>query len=343
MKVGVTCFAQNATRECGDAPLGFEVVRPIVRRGCRWDLPGRSLAWQAVRSIRRHRPDLVISVGVTRLARYLLRGDVAAKLVVWELTQASPGNKFVDGAASRKLGRCRGMLSPSKTIDENIRATYGYPGKIVRLPFWIEDEQLPAVPALAKYEADFIFLGRRDVDKGLSELLQATAIVARRFPQLRVLVAGPGDDAPFAALARDLGVAPHVSFRFFPKRADAMTALGQSRFLLLPSHHEGYPLVLLEAAQRSVPFIATRVGSIPEVYGGSRAALLVPSKDKDALASAMIIAMSEAPEDYGSRRLAAHSLFRGLASAHAVRSRLDEAMKSLMAKPLGDTLATKPG
>jgi glycosyltransferase involved in cell wall biosynthesis len=322
----VTCFAQNVDFGGEPVPGTFEIVRPIVRRGCRWDWPGRCLARQARRQIRAQDPAYVIVMGTGPFARYLLGSGVASRLLIWELTNATPGNKFVDPEAGRSLNRCRAVLSPSVAIDRGIREAYGYTGPILRLPFWIEDGQTPPHPQLSNRNSepitDFIFLGRRDIEKGLHELVRATAQVAKEFPDVCVLVAGPGGAEPFAATARELGVTANIRFKFFRTRGEAMAALATSRCLVLPSYHEGYPLVLLEAIRVGVPVIATAVGSVPEVFIGSKAALIVPPKDVPSLAQAMRDILSQPPQHHEERRQAARELFRTLNSAEAIRMRL---------------------
>jgi glycosyltransferase involved in cell wall biosynthesis len=54
----------------------------------------------------------------------------------------------------------------------------------------------------------------------------------------------------------------------------------------LPSHSEGIPNVLLEAAACGVPFVASRVGGIPEIEAIGPS-MLVPPSDPDALAIAI--------------------------------------------------------
>jgi len=346
----VTCFAQNVDFGGEPIPITFEIVAPCVRRGCRWDWPGRCLASQARRQIRSQEPDYVIVMGTGPLARYLLISDVANRVLIWELTNATPGNKFVDASASRLLGRCRAMLSPSAAIDRRIGETYGYTGPTLRLPFWIEDgsgrgprteirKQTPegakarvernTRPPDDRLAADFIYLGRRDVEKGLHELVRATAEVSRQFPSVRLLIAGQGSEAPFATTARTLDMTDNVLFRFLRTREETMNALANSRCLVLPSYHEGYPLVLLEAARCGVPSIATTVGSIPEMFANSQAAVLVPPRDVSALAEAMQTILAEPPKDYEERRKAAVELFARLSSAEVVRTRLKNLLRQL--------------
>ncbi len=327
----VTCFAQAEEWARDRRPESFAVVRPWLPRGSRWAWPERCLAWQARQRMQTERPDFVFMVGVTALARRLLQSEAARHLVILELTNATPDNKFVDAEASRLLGRARAVLSPSEAIDRAIRETYGYRGLLMRLPFWVEDLRQPYLPPPPAFLADFIFLGRLDEEKGLNELLHATAVVAKQFPGLRVLIAGQGSREPFAALARSLGVSPNVDFQFFDylHQTDKMKALGSSRCLVLPSYHEGYPLVLLEAAQMSVPIIATQVGSIPDVFGRSDAALLIPPRNADALATAMLTIMTEPSESYVARRQAAWTAFGELSSAASVTQRLRELLEVL--------------
>lgn len=318
----VTCLTLLAEFIDGNSPRGFEVVLPYLNRGHRWDWPSRCLAWQAQRRIIRERPDYVFVTGITSLARYLLQSSVAGHVLIWEFTNANPGNKFVDSEAVRLLSRARVVLSPSATIDCGIRQTYGYTGRVLRLPFWIEDEQKEYADTPSQFVADFIYLGRRDEEKGLQELVRATAEIAKSFPSVRVLIAGPGSEEPYISLVRKLGLTSIISFKYFETRVETLETLACSRCLILPSYHEGYPLVLLEAAQRSIPFIATRVGSIPEVFDGSKAAILVPPKDVPLLVSAMQTILSELPENYSERRAEAFASFGRLSSANTITNYL---------------------
>jgi glycosyltransferase involved in cell wall biosynthesis len=92
----------------------------------------------------------------------------------------------------------------------------------------------------------------------------------------------------------------------------------------LPSYHEGYPLVLLEAAMFGVPFIATQVGSVPEMVGRSEAGLLVPPRDDGALARVMLQVLDEPTDAYDRRCAAARELFENLAGPAEIQRRLEQ-------------------
>ena len=56
---------------------------------------------------------------------------------------------------------------------------------------------------------------------------------------------------------------------------------------VLPSHHEGAPVALLEAFSAGLPAVATSVGAIPEMLADGRGGTLVAAGDSRALAAAL--------------------------------------------------------
>lgn len=320
--IRVTCFVTWVDQDSLTGQEPFRIVRPLIRRAYRWDIPNRILALQATRFIRSREESMVISVGLTALCGYLLGSDVADRLLVWELTNAEVGNKFVSPRAAELLHRCQAVLSPAKVIDQSIRETYRYRGEIKRLPFWIEDEQLGYTPAPDQFRADFLFLARREDDKGLRELIEATALLRSEHPAVRVLIGGPGDETPYRRQAERLGVSEQIEFCALPSRTEAMAALSACRYLVLPSYHEGYPLSLLEAAQRSVPFIATDVGSIRDVFSACEGAIIVFPRDVASLFQQMTAALQFGSDVYNQKRRAVEQHYRSDLSSCRIRDRL---------------------
>jgi len=325
----VTCFATWVEPGGLKKNEPFRIVRPWIQRGYRWDIPNRILAVQAQLFIKRSQPQAVLVVGLTRVCGHLLAGPVASRLLVWELTNADKSNKFVDPKAAKLIHRSRCILSPAASIDGGIRQTYDYTGSIQRLPFWIEDEALLYSQPPVKFNSDFLFLARREDDKGLRELIQATAMLLGEFPHVRIQVGGPGTALQYMKLANDLGVASSIEFCSLPSRQDAMKTLAATRYLVLPSYHEGYPLSLLEAAQLSIPFIATDVGSIVETFGDCNACRMIPSRDATALYHVMKSCLLETDMDYAMRRKAANRRFNELSSKLSVDSRLRQIVDHL--------------
>jgi glycosyltransferase involved in cell wall biosynthesis len=129
-------------------------------------------------------------------------------------------------------------------------------------------------------------VGRLTVMKGQRHLLDAVPELARRFGGVAVVVIGQGHlHAQLRSQAEALGVADRV--HLVGHRADARMLLDAADVFVLPSRHEGMPLVLLEAMDAGLPVVATRVIGSEEVVVDGETGLLVRPQDPAALAAAL--------------------------------------------------------
>lgn len=311
---------QAAERLCR---VGVRVQRALVRSGHRFDWPRRALALQVWLAAWLHEPGAICLFSLSRLTSHVLGYPLRAPAYAWECTEALPGTKFVDESVGARLGRVRAVWAPSRTIERNLRGTYGYRGPVRIVPFWAEDASVTS-PDRPR-SAHFLFMGRFDRDKGLDLLCAAFERVLERFPAARLTLCGSGD----AAWVRQIARHPAITLRVALIGADFEAAFYACDALVLPSLHEGYPLSLLEACARGKPVIATRVGSVPEVFEASEAAMLVPVGSVEALSSAMIQLLAEADEVYGNRCRAARELFCRVSAPSVVLSHLAEALAPL--------------
>ena len=94
----------------------------------------------------------------------------------------------------------------------------------------------------------------------------------------------PGAKAIEALLA-DCG-SVDVSYLGELSHANAMARLARAEVLVLPSHTEGFPNVVLEAMALGRAIVATSVGAVPEMLDGG-CGLLVPPRDPQRLSSAI--------------------------------------------------------
>ncbi len=132
-----------------------------------------------------------------------------------------------------------------------------------------------------------LFLGNLQARKGLGDLLVALSRAPCSAREFELVVAGGGDASPWRAQAHALGLAGRVTFTGWLERAEVTALLARACVLILPSYHEGLPLVLLEAASMGVACITTPAGSIGEVFRDEETALLVAAGDSVALGLAI--------------------------------------------------------
>ncbi len=116
--------------------------------------------------------------------------------------------------------------------------------------------------------------GRFVPKKGFDVLLRAYASGPRR---LRLKLIGDGPERQnLEALARSLGLNGELSFSGESDREQTLAALSQANLVAIPSLHEPFGMVALEAMALGKPIVATKVGGLPEVLEGADALLVEP-------------------------------------------------------------------
>ncbi len=143
-------------------------------------------------------------------------------------------------------------------------------------------------------EDTFLFgcVARLEPQKAHSDLIEATALLARVRPDFRLVLIGEGSlRSRLEAQVARLGLKKHVHFAGL--RTDIPRLLGALDGFVLSSHWEGFGLVLLEAMAAQLPIVATRVGAIGEVVADGETGLLVPACEPSSLAEALATLLAD--------------------------------------------------
>ncbi|HEX3049823.1 MAG TPA: glycosyltransferase [Aggregatilineaceae bacterium] len=127
--------------------------------------------------------------------------------------------------------------------------------------------------------------------KALSDALQGFAQIVDQVPEAHYVIAGDGPlRGQLEAEALALGLDGRVHFLGW--RSDPYPVFAALDVLLAPSIQEGFGLIFLEAMAVDVPAIGTRVSAIPEVIAEGETGWLVPLHDPDAIAAALLDALT---------------------------------------------------
>lgn len=116
----------------------------------------------------------------------------------------------------------------------------------------------------------FVFIGRYDKIKGISELYRVLSKLGGKY-SFKFIFVGPfpkskqlkSANIEYAGIVRD--------------EAELMIILDNSDFLVLPSYSEGMPTVILEAMARRCAVIATDVGAVSTLVSEENGTLIQPS------------------------------------------------------------------
>lgn len=132
-----------------------------------------------------------------------------------------------------------------------------------------------------------LFIGNLLPVKGVDVLLKAAAQLTRTGMPVQVVLIGDGPlRGQLKQMAKDLGLGDRVRFLGSIDQFRLPKWYRAADLFVLPSHSEGVPNVLLEASACNTPWVASRVGGIPEIVERGRGSLVRPNRP-DELAEEM--------------------------------------------------------
>lgn len=263
-------------------------------------LTGGLVRRQVARILRRHRVELLHVHCVSLNAVYALAASrtLGLPLVVTvhgELTMDANRTFQRDRWAQDTLHEClRVAACVTAPSEQTLGEVEAWEGRSLRekalvIPNGIALDD-PPVPKPWEHSRPYVLaIGRHVMQKGFDVLLRALAeLRASGDPGFDLLLAGDGpENTRLRALAAEQRLDGCVHFVGQVDRARALALFAGCLFFVLPSRHEAFGLVNLEAMAAGKAVVATRVGGVPEVVADGESGCLVPPEDVSALAGAL--------------------------------------------------------
>lgn len=196
------------------------------------------------------------------------------------------------------LRSCDLPVACSTDLARRTRDLYGYRGPIEVIPHGSDAPVFPAAerPALG-LDPGLVYVitvGRLVRRKNLHLLIEALAALSR--PEVRLLVVGDGpEQQPLQALAREHGLGDRVEFRGFVPEEQKYQLLANADIFALPSLHEAFGLVYLEAMHCGLPVIAAKPGGQEDYLEEGVTGFLLAPDDRVGLTAALA-RLSEDPD-----------------------------------------------
>jgi glycosyltransferase involved in cell wall biosynthesis len=135
----------------------------------------------------------------------------------------------------------------------------------------------------------FLLIARLTREKGVMEFVEAARILKSRHPEIRCQLVGPIDSNP-SAIPQDQVTAWEREgiIQYLGSSKDVRPILAGAHVFVLPSYGEGTPRSVLEAMATGRAVVTTLAPGCKETVIDGKTGFLVPPKNSDALADAMM-------------------------------------------------------
>jgi len=279
---------------------------PVFSLGIRRKLPDLVPVLRFARIIRKWRPDIVHShmVHANLLAR-IVRFLAPIPVLICSARSIDEGGRFREILYRLTDSLCDLTTQVSHAgLERYVRVGAVPRHKIRYIPNGVDTERFkPNLEDRLKFRKElgvdgFVWLavGRFDPPKDYPSMLQAFARVVHKHSNTILLIAGDGPlRKTMENLARELGIEKRT--KFLGIRRDIPQLMNAADAYVMSSSWEGMPNVLLEASATGLPIVATDVGGNREIVLDGVTGFLVPPRNPEALARAMLRIMDLSDEE----------------------------------------------
>ena len=271
---------------------GLHSARPEIVQGVEpfavRPLPYLLAGWQAARRL--HAALLIVTLENRPLS--IKHGPMTARLLRLVLRPVFRDARLI---VPLNAGAARNVLTVGPHNDKIQRLMYGT---------WGVDLS-EFTPQRDGREPDFgpdrviLYVGRLHTEKGIFDLLDAFALIKERAGHVQLVLVGDGparsaveqrvQEHGWHDAVRLTGTVKHRDLPPYFRAAELFVAPS----ITTPKWEEQVGMTNIQAMACSVPVVSTRSGAIPEYVPDGEAGLLVPERDPQVLADALLTLLSD--------------------------------------------------
>lgn len=195
-------------------------------------------------------------------------------------------------------------FSPDTTIKSNYKSLYRFlfikADKVVVLSqFWADavkkefgekvapviiynpslNVQSPEKNKVAANPCYILFAGTLNERKGFRDLINAFALIAKQYPDWKLVFAGNGEIESGISLSKELDIGQQVEFLGWISGDRKEEIFTNASIFCLPSYAEGFPMAILDAMSYAIAVVSTPVGGITDVFADGVHLFIFPPGD----------------------------------------------------------------
>ncbi len=186
--------------------------------------------------------------------------------------------------------RIAGFHSVSKAISLNSDKIWSSPEKLNKVVYTglsLQEFSFSKKYTLSK-PLQLLSIGRAHWIKGYDYALHSCKILKDRNLPFHFTIIGGAGDEELQFLIADLELQDYVSLEGRTPQKEVFQRMREASVLLMPSVEEGIPNVAVEAMALGLPVISTDCGGVVELIEDGEEGWVVPMRDPEAMAEAVI-------------------------------------------------------
>lgn len=166
------------------------------------------------------------------------------------------------------------------TEDMKLKLNNLFPEKTVYiLPNAVDIKRLRPPAIFHRKSNSFLYLGWYIKEKGVYELVDAIEILVHKGVEIKIEFCGTKDIEKFKSYVIKKGLEDRITVNGWVNGRKKIEMLYTCTALILPSHSEGIPNVILEAMATKTPIIATHVGGLKAILNDRENAIIALSQN----------------------------------------------------------------
>lgn len=199
-------------------------------------------------------------------------------------------SRFMRRFATFVFKRCNKVMCQGNNWKELFRSVSGLDENRFKVVMnWIETKPYTNLNSASEEDkTTVLFMGSIIKEKGLFDLVEAVDRFRDGLKDAKFVICGKGDQLEsLVAMVKEKRLTGLFEFPGWVSGEKKEEMMGRADILVLPSHAEGMPNVIMEAMAAGKAVIASRVGGIPDLVPDESMGLLFEARDIDGLGRAL--------------------------------------------------------